>query len=152
MANSPRALPSTFPQPLASQILKAEAQRQLSIVRQEFAAELIGVLTEAKEGTVRAKLMRLIETNLKLGIAAAERSKNLWPESAVVQGTFGESSELKPAQAKRFLKAYEQLDRVHNRSLGLLADSFTNVRLILDRIHAAQGSVPRVAAAPEAQA
>jgi hypothetical protein len=151
MAHSPRALPSNFPQPLASQILKAEAQRQQSIVRQEFATELIGILTEANEGTVRAKLMRLIEANLKSGCAAAERSRSLWPDLAAVKATFGEGSELKPVQAKRFLKAYEQLDRVHNRSLGLLADSFTNVRLILDRIHAAQASIPRVAAAPEAQ-
>jgi hypothetical protein len=137
MAQTPRLLPSNYPQPLASQILKADAQRQQSMLRHEFAAELIGVLSEAREAPVRTKLTRLIETNLKSGLAAAQRSQELWPESNAAQTLFGEESELKPAQRKRFLSVFVQLDRVHRRSLSLLNDSFANIRLILDKIQAA---------------
>src|ERR1051325_3312518 len=153
MAQSTRLLPSNYPQPLASQILKADAQRQVSILRQEFATDLIGVLAEARELPVRSKLLRLIEANLSSGLAAPQRSKDLWPEGTLVKELFGESTEHKPVQAKRFLKVFEQLDRVHQRSLSILGASFENVRLILDRSQLAPPAVAKgPATAPKANA
>jgi hypothetical protein len=52
MANS-RTLPANYPQRLATQILKSEAQRQAGILRQEVVTELLSILAESREAPVQ---------------------------------------------------------------------------------------------------
>src|SRR6266404_3323766 len=96
-----RSLPVNYPQPLAAQILKADFRRQASMLRQEIVSDLLGVLTEAREPNVRRRLAKLIEANLKLGIAAASKEENLWPEIDQVKEIVGGRPEIKPATAKK---------------------------------------------------
>ncbi len=104
------------------------------MLRQEVVADLLGVLNEARENTVRLRLMKLVEGNLKAGVAAAQRAEALWPTVQEVQETVAKLPQLKPALAKRHLTLFNQLDRVQRRSLVLLTDSFANIRVILDRV------------------
>jgi hypothetical protein len=133
-----RSLPAHFPQPFGSQILKAEADRQMSILRQEIVTELLGVLAEARELGVRTRLIRLVEHNLKHGLRQAEKSEEVWPELGELEAALKDGDEIKPAAAKRYLGTFQQLDKVHRRSLDLLKDSFQNIRLILDRLQPAE--------------
>ena len=115
-------------------LLKAEAQRQISITRQEIVSDLITVYAAAREPTVRKLLVRLIETNLRSGLVAAKRTDDLWPELQEAEAMIEEASREKPSTARKHRKLFEQLDRVQGRSLKLLHDSFDNIQLILDRM------------------
>jgi hypothetical protein len=116
-------------------MLKADAQRQISMLRQELLTELLSILTEAHEPGIRARIARLVETQLRSGLLALEKAESLWPSQAEAKEVI-EEPELKPALQKRWLKVFEQLDKVQSRSCGLLRDSFANVRLILERVQA----------------
>jgi hypothetical protein len=128
-----RAVPANYPQPLGSQMLRADGQRHISMLRQEILTELLSMLTEAHEPAIRSRLTRLIESQLRSGFSALQRAENLWPDSDEAREVIG-GSKLKPAVQKRHLKLFDRLDRVQRRSWDLLNDSFANVRLILDRV------------------
>ena len=134
MAQTIRTIPASFPQPLGNRLLNADTQRQISILRQEVVTELLAVLGEVREGGVRTRLIKIIETNLRQGLAAARRSEELWPSVDEVKQTIQARPETKPALVNKHLKLFEQYDRVQHRSLGLLADSFEHIRVILDRV------------------
>jgi len=68
--------------------------------------------------------------------------------SMLRQEIVAKQPDLKPALAKRHLKLFDQLDRVHRRSLGLLADSFGHIRVILDRIQPPQVPAAKPSPAP----
>lgn len=137
MAQGSKIIPVTFPQPLGMQMARSEAWRQSSILRQEFVTELLAILAEAKETGARARLIKAIQANLGAGLAAARKAEDLWPERDDVEKTLSETTDLKPAQAKKHRKLFEQLDRVHQRSLSLLENSFDSVHLILERVQPA---------------
>jgi hypothetical protein len=139
MAQTARNLPANYPQPLGNQILKADALRQVSMVRQEIVTDLLAVLPDTHEPAVRARLVKLVEGHLKTGMAAALRSQELWPDMAKAKEIIHGDEKLKPATVKKQLRLFEQLDLVQRRSLALLENSFTNIRLILDRM---QTTVP----------
>jgi hypothetical protein len=134
MAQHARSLPANYPQPIGTQILKADAQRQASMLRQEIVTDLLGLLPDTREAHVRARMVRLIESYLKSGAAAAERAEELWPDAVEVKELLAARAELKPATARKHLSLFDQLDRTHRRSLELLQDSFGNIRLILERL------------------
>ena len=148
MAQTPRSIPANFPQPLGNQILKAESQRQASMLRQEFAADLIAVLTESREPGTRGRLIQLVESHLRLGIRAARKAEDLWPELEEVRDVVAKKAEAKPALARKHLKLFEQFDRVQQRSLALLENSFENIQLILDRIQPIDPAFSKPAATP----
>lgn len=134
MARTARNLPANYPQPLASQILKAEAHRQASMVRQEVVTDLLTVLSEAREPGVRLRLIRLIEANLKTGVAAAEKAEELWPTVQDVRDVLTSDTEAKPSALRKHLTLFEQLDKVHHRSLELLESSHEHIEVILERL------------------
>jgi hypothetical protein len=134
MAQSIRTLPANFPQPLGSQILRADTQRQLSILRQEVVTELLSLLADAQDARQRQRIIKLIETNLRAGNAAAEKAENLFPNLDEVKQKLESQEEVKPAVVKKHLKAFEQFARVQERSLTLLHESFDHIRLILERV------------------
>jgi len=134
MARSARSIPPNYPQPIGTQLLKADAQRQISIVRQEVVTDLLSVLADLREPQVRQRLVKVIESNLRAGLTAAEKAESLWPELQAVQESLAAKADLKPALAKKHLKLFEQFDRVQRRSLALLAESFDHIRVILDRL------------------
>ncbi len=146
MALAPRTIPANFPQPLGTRIQKADTHRQASMLRQEFVTELVVVLAEAREGAVRTRLIKLIETNLRLGMAAARKAEDLWPEMGEVRDLV-EKNATKPAVARKHLKLFEQLDRVQRRSLALLENSFENIELILERTQPPERDLPKTAPA-----
>jgi hypothetical protein len=131
-----RAVPANYPQPLGTSMLKADAQRQISMLRQETVTELLSILAETHEPAIRLRLIKLIENQLRSGLAAVERAEDLWPSLQDAREVIL-TPDRKPAVQKRHLRVYEQLDRVQRRSWELLHDSFDNVRLILDRVQAA---------------
>ena len=147
MAQSGRNIPATFPQPSGNQILKADAQRQISMLRQEMVTDLLSILSDSREASVRGRLIKLIEANLRHGWAAARRAEDLWPSLDDVRQIIEKRSDIKPAAARKHLKLFEQLDRVQHRSLALLSHSFENIRLILDRIQPTEPVVPKPSAA-----
>ncbi len=136
MAQS-RSLPANFPQTLGVPMLKSEAQRQISMLRQEFVTELLGVLSLAREPGLRAKLLKLVEHNLRAGIAAAERTESLWPNANDARAFLENQVETKPTTVRKQVSVFEQLDKSHTRALGLLKDSFDHTRVILDRLQPA---------------
>jgi len=119
---------------LGNQIQKADTQRQVSMLRQEMMSDLLSVLGEARENGVRLRLIRLVELNLKRGLAATSKAEELWPDMQKVRTILDGQSESKPALARKHLKIFEQADKVHRRSLDLLHSSFENIQLILDRL------------------
>jgi hypothetical protein len=133
MAKSPRSIPAQYPQPLASIVLKAEIYRQASILRQEIAADLLSIASESKEPVVRAKLIRLVETNLASGVAATRKCEELWPEAAEAERIIAEKCP-KPASANRNMALFRKFDDLQRKSMRLLQDSFKNIRLIIDRM------------------
>ena len=135
MALSARSIPSNYPQPVGTQMLRAEAQRQASMLRQEILTDLLSVLADAREPSVRQRLVRMAETNLRGGIRAAEKAQALWPERQELEELIAKRVDTKPAAAKKQLQLFEQLDKVHHRSMALLTDSFEHIRVILDRVH-----------------
>jgi hypothetical protein len=137
MAKSPRSLPSHYPQPLATGILKAETYRQASMLRQEIALELLNILAEIKEPAIRARLVKFVESNLAAGMVAARKSRELWPEVDEAQRIIFEKCP-KPASAHKNLKLFSNFDDLQQKSLRLLDDSFRNVRLILDRLQSSR--------------
>jgi hypothetical protein len=134
MAQTGRNVPPTFPQPLGNQIQKADTQRQVSMLRQEIVSDLLSVLGEARESGVRLRLIRLVEANLKRGLAATSKAEELWPDMQKVRAVLDGQTESKPALARKHLKVFEQADKVHRRSLDLLHSSFENIQVILDRL------------------
>jgi hypothetical protein len=144
MAIASRSIPANYPQPLGSRIQKAEALRQASVLRQEFVTELVAVLAQSKETPVRDRLIKLIETNLRLGMAAARKAEDLWPELAEVREIV-EKNAAKPSTARKHLKLFEQFDRVQRRSLALLENSFENIQLILERSQPPDQNLPKPA-------
>ena len=147
-APTPRTLPANYPQPLGTQMLRADFQRQFSMLRQEIVSDLLGVLTEAYEPAIRAQVLKLIENHLRSGLAAARKAEDLWPDLEDARETIS-GTELKPAVQRRHLKLFEQFDRVQRRSWPLLNDSFANVRLILDRVPNAERAESRTSSAPQ---
>jgi hypothetical protein len=133
MAKSPRSIPVHYPQPLATQILKAETYRQASMLRQEMATELLGILAEAREPNVRSRLIRFVESNLAAGMTAARRSEELWPDMKDAEKVIAEKNP-KPGTARKNLSLFREYDDLQRKSRRLLDDSFKNVRLILDRL------------------
>lgn len=148
MAQTVRNLPASYPQPLGSQILKADAQRQLSMVRQEVVTDLLTLLTSVRDPSVRERLVKLLEAHLKSGISAAQRSQDLWPEAEAVKKLIESDDKRKPTASKKFLRLFEQYDRVQRRSLALLEESFGHARVILDRIQPVEPVSPPPAVAP----
>jgi hypothetical protein len=134
MARTVRNLPVNYPQPLATQILKAEGHRQASMLRQEIVTDLLGVLNEAREPGTRVRLLKLIESNLKSGMTAAEKAEELWPTLQDVREVLTADTEAKPAATRKHLTLFEQFDKVHHRSLELLKSSFEHIHVILDRL------------------
>jgi hypothetical protein len=145
MAQTPRTIPANYPQPLGTQILKADAQRQFSMLRQEIVTDLLAVLSDAREPQVRARLIKLVETHLHSGLAAANKAQALWPELEHVKEIIAKDTDTKPSVAKRHLHVFERLDRVQRRSLDLLHDSFENIQLILDRVRPVEPAKPKAA-------
>lgn len=150
MAKSPKTIPGNYPQPLGTQILKAETFRQISILRQEMATELLSILADAREPAVRSRLIRLIEANLSAGLTTARRAEDLWPDLDEAKEII-ESAGAKPSVAQRNLKLFLQFNDLQTRTLQLLNDSFGHVRLILDRVQPAPSPTPNPAAAPAAR-
>lgn len=148
MAQTPRSIPTNYPQPLGTRIQKADAQRQASVLRQEFVTELVSILSETKEPAVRGRLLRLIASNLKLGMTAARKAEDLWPELEDVKELVEKNGEAKPAVAKKHLRLFEQFDRVQRRSLALLENSFENIQVILDRTQPAEQPLKAPTASP----
>jgi hypothetical protein len=133
MAQSARSIPANFPQPLGMRLLRADAQRQASIVRQEIVTDLLAVLSEARDSAVRAKLLRLVQANLKKGQSSAEKARELWPDDELIEKTFA-NPDAKPSQLKKQRALLEQLDKVQQRSLALLDSSFEHIQQILERL------------------
>ena len=133
MAKTPKELPVNFPQRLLIALLKSEACRQAGMIRQEILAELLDVLEQANEGSIRYRLIHSIQTNLKAGIAAAEKSESLWPGDDEAKELV-QSLEVKESIKAKHLKAFADWDRRHKRSLNLLQESFANIRIIVERI------------------
>jgi hypothetical protein len=155
MAQSARTIPAHFPQPLGMQLLRAEAQRQASIARQEIVTDLLAVLNEVRDTAVRTKLLRLVQTHFKKGLLCAQKARELWPDSAAVEETFSERPDTKPAQLRKHRALFEQLDKVQQRSLALLDSSFEHIQLIMERLQptpspeqSAGGSGPGLATKP----
>jgi hypothetical protein len=155
MAQSARSIPANYPQPLGMQLLRADAQRQDSIARQEIVTDLLAVLNETRDTAVRAKLLRLVQTNLKRGLASAEKARDLWPDSEAIEKGVADRPEAKPAQLRKHRALLEQLDKVQQRSLALLDTSFEHIQLILDRLQPTpapeqngEGSGPGLATKP----
>jgi hypothetical protein len=142
MARTSRTLPANYPQPLATQILKADGHRQASILRQEIVTELLGVLSEAREPGIRVRLIRLVEAHLKAGRNAAAKAEELWPEIDTVKEILTAKADAKPAASKKHLALFEQFDKVHHRSIELLENSFQNIALILDRLQPPDPDAP----------
>jgi hypothetical protein len=134
MAQSARTIPANYPGTLGIQILKAEAQRQASMLRQEVVTDLLSILSETRETNVRNRLIKLVEANLRAGLTAAQKAEDSWPEAAEAKELLENRKDAKPAVARKQLKVFEQCDRVHRRSLALLNDSFDHIRVILDRL------------------
>ena len=116
------------------QLLRADAQRQASIARQEIVTDLLAVLTETRDTAARGKLLRLVQTNLKKGLAAAEKARAFWPDLEAIEKSFAERPDTKPAQVRKHRALLQQLDKVQQRSLALLDTSFDHIQLILDRL------------------
>jgi hypothetical protein len=148
MAQSFRTIPHNYPSSLAFEMLKANVLRQASMIRQEFVTELLSVLSETHEPNVRSRLTKLIEANLKAGIAAAQKCEAGWPEMENAKQVIESKTEAKPALGKKYLKLFEQMDRVQQRSLGLLRDSFHHTQVILDRLQAPAPTPPDAPGAP----
>jgi hypothetical protein len=126
------------------QILRAEAQRQMSMLRQEVAVDLLGILSQSREAPARQRIIKLTEAHLRAGITAAERAEHLWPDVDGVKTAIEGEEETKPAAAKKHLRVFDQMDRVHQRSLSLLHESFEHIRVILDRVQPMEPSpVPK---------
>jgi hypothetical protein len=156
MAQTARNVPPTYPQALGYPILKADACRQASMLRQEFVTDLLSALGDSRESAVRLRLIRLIQSNLKTGLAAAGKAEDLWPGLDDAKEALAAQAGAKPAMAKKHLRLFEQLDKVHHRSLDLLHGSFENIQLILDRLQPADATVsktdPKPASGPVAKA
>jgi hypothetical protein len=133
MAKNPKTVPASYPQPLGAHMLRADAQRLMSMMRQEIVTELLSLLADTHEAAVRQRVIRLIEGQLRSGLTALHRAKSLWPDLQEAKEAI-DVPEGKPALQKRHLQLYAQFDRVQQRSWGLLHDSFENIRLILDRV------------------
>lgn len=103
-------------------------------MRQEVVTDLLNILSVAQDPGIRLRLLRMIENNLRLGVASSERAKNLWPSLEDVKATVEGRPNIKPAAVKKQLKLFEQWDKVHERSLSLLSNSFGHIRVILDRL------------------
>jgi hypothetical protein len=134
MAQSARNIPANFPQPLGMQLLKADAERRASMVRQEIVTDLLAILAEARENAVRSKLVRLSQANFKTAQTCAQRARELWPDEDEIEKTFADRPEIKPVQLRKHRKLFDQLNKVHQRSLSLLDTSFEHIQLILDRL------------------
>ena len=147
MAQTPKSIPANYPQPLGTQILKADGHLQASILRQEIVTDLLGILNETREPAVRSRLVRLVEGYLKAGVAAAHKAEELWPSLEEAKETFAALPDLKPSLAKKHLKQFEQFDGVQHRSLDLLEASFGNIRVILERLRGPVSPAPAPAAA-----
>lgn len=126
--------------------MKADAHLQASVLRQEFVTELVAVLAESREGSVRTRLIKLIEANLRMGMAEARKAESLWPEMGEVRESV-EKNAAKPAVARKHLKLFEKFDRVQRRSLALLENSFENIELILERTQPPERDLPKLAPA-----
>jgi hypothetical protein len=131
---SPRSLPANYPPVLATQIFKSEAQRQAGILRQEVVTDLLSILAESREAPVRNRLVKLVEANLKAGLVAVQKAEDLWPDLDEAKEVIEGDGETKPAVVRKHLKVLEQFNRVHQRSLTLLKESFQHIRVILDRV------------------
>src|SRR5690348_12605931 len=94
------------------------------------------------------RLIRMIEGNLRAGITAAVKARDNWPKLPEVQQSIAQKSDLKPAAAAKFLKLFDQFDRVQVRSLTLLEESFEHIRVILDRLQAPEPTQSRAPQAP----
>src|SRR5207248_3577328 len=99
-----RSIPAHYPAPLGVQILKADAHRQASMLRQEIASELLPLLGDAREPQLRQRLVRLVENQLRAGRASAQKAGDQWPHLQDVQERLTRATDLKPAAAKKHLK------------------------------------------------
>jgi len=145
MAKSPRTIPANYPQPLGTQMLKAETQRQIAMVRQEVVTELLSILGETHETGVRSRLIKLVEANLRSGLAATRKAEDLWPELEEAREAIEKHAGEKAAMVKKHLSLFDQLDRIQRRYLDILHHSFDNIQVILDRL---QPPLPAAAPAP----
>jgi hypothetical protein len=143
MAKTAKSLSDSYPQPVASWILKAELQRQNSLLRHELVAELVDLATEISAPDERKKLLAALDRNLRLGVECAREAEKLWPEAGLVQQRIGEATEKKSLQQKH-LNLFKQLESAHRKSLRVLLDSFDHVQAVVDKIR----PVPLAAPAP----
>jgi hypothetical protein len=117
------------------------------MLRQEVATELLSLLADAQDLPLRQRIIKLVESNLRAGNAAAEKAESLFPELDELKQKLESLEEVKPAVVKKHLKAFEQFARVQERSLALLHESFDHIRLILERVKPA-GPAPADKAVP----
>jgi rubrerythrin len=135
MAKTAKHLPDSYPQPLASRILKSETCRQLSMLRQEFASDLITLLSQSKDSNVRARCLKLVEINLRDGHAAMEKALQLWPAMKEAEAIFAQ--ETRKGAAHKQARLFSQIAGVHDKSMQLLAASFESIEKILARLQPA---------------
>jgi hypothetical protein len=137
MAKTPKQIPEGYSQPLGMRILKADAYRQASMLRQEVAAELVGILGEREEHSLRRRLVRFIEQNVDAGTQAATKARETWPDHdeamEIIDGT-----ELKDSQKKKQREIFERFEGLNDKSHSLLENSFRHIRIILERLHPAK--------------
>lgn len=115
------------------QILKADTYRQISMLRQEMATDLVGAVQRVVDPAVRRELLKVIAANLRAGRVAAERAAELWPSADdAAQAIVG--LEIKEGQKKKFLQQFQQFTTVHSKSQKLLEDSFRHLGVILERL------------------
>jgi hypothetical protein len=130
MARPPKELPHNFPPRLLIQMLKSETCRQAGMIRQEILTELLSIVEQTSDPSIRKRLIRLVEINLKAGLSVVEKSEELWPASADAEESF-QTLDSKESIKARHLRLYQEWDKRHARSLELLQESFSNIRLIL---------------------
>jgi hypothetical protein len=141
MGRIARSIPLNYPPALAAPISKADALRQISIVRQEIITDLLSLLADTHEADVRRRLIRCIESNLKAGLLSSSKAESLWPSVEDATRLIQQRQDAKPAVSRRHLSLFNQLDRTHRRSLALLQESFQHGQEILSRLQAS-GSSP----------
>jgi hypothetical protein len=139
MAKSPKTIPNNFPQPLGMEILKAEQSRQECLIRHEFTAGLIQLLTSPGSGNLKPKLLQLAQQHLKAGIKAVEKAQSLWPEEQRAQELLRAAGEKKKGSAK-FLQLFREYEACQRKSLKLLHQSHEHIGIILEKLRGMTGS------------
>lgn len=121
------------------------------MLRQEIVTDLLGILNETREPGIRVRLFKLIESNLRAGVTASEKADELWPTLQEVREVLTADTKAKPAAMRKHLTLFEQLDKVHHRSLELLESSFEHIQVILERLQPPEPAGPNTAPAKAAK-